>query len=180
MIDYYHRILSFYIFTILELYDYLSKYCVIFRFILHGIFSLLFFSRPLFLSNRAKIPRETESSQRTRPLASTHPFLTIHFLRNNLPHGSVILYFRPLCTRVKIRILRCADVFLHMKLCAGAKIKLSQIQKKETKIFQNFLVFWCWKSSLYKCYSLSVITTSRVESLSCFLLISAHLSFVPF
>ena len=111
------------------------------------------FSRPLFLSNRAKIPRETESSQRTRPLASTHPFLTIHFLRNNLPHGSVILFFRPLCTRVKIRILRCADVFLHMKLCAGAKIKLSQIQKeRKIQIFQK--ISGVLVEVLSKCFSL--------------------------
>ena len=144
---------------------------------LHGIFFPVIFSRPLFLSNRAKIPRETEFSPRTRPLASTHPFLTIHFLRNNLPHGSVILFFRPLCTRVKIRILRCADVFLHMKLCAGAKIKLSQIQKEKKKNLSK--ISGVLVEVLSKCLSLSVLTTSRIESLSCFLLISAHLSFVP-
>ena len=144
---------------------------------LHGIFFPVIFSRPLFLSNRAKIPRETESSPRTRPLASTHPFLTIHFLRNNLPHGSVILFFRPLCTRVKIRILRCADVFLHMKSCAGAKIKLSQIQKerneKEKKIFQK--ISGVLVEVLSKCFFLSRINhfTYRI-----FILFSAYLGTV--
>ena len=68
----------------------------------------------------------------------------------------LLFYFLgPLCTRVKIRILRCADVFLHMKLCAGAKIKLSQItiRKKifnfsKTKFFEMFLVLW-WKLVIY-------------------------------
>ena len=137
---------------------------------LHGIFFPVIFSRPLFLSNRAKIPRGTESSPRTRPLASTHPFLTIHFLRNNLPHGSVILFFRPLCTRVKIRILRCADVFLHMKLCAGAKIKLSQIQKEKKKNLSK--ISGVLVEVLSKCFSLSRINhfTYRI-----FILFSAYL-----
>ena len=95
---------------------------------LHSVFLSVLF-QAIVSEQQSKDP-ERNRVLTTHEATCKYASLSHHYL-NNLPHCSVILFFRPLCTRVKIRILRCADVFLHMKLCAGAKIKLSQIWNKK-------------------------------------------------